>query len=185
MKFVKYIKYISLFIYCYCVPTLSEAQKLAGFQGKRGVIEVGLMPNLLPNSQVHGTIYSSFAITKRISIGVQYNNSLFSKTGSLTTYGLSGEWAASKYTIAPYGRFWAYNFGIMNYSSATEKNLFKGYYFTYGFFDRSIWRPLSLTWGSEVGLYYLKKTKDDGYYYYDDDGLPLMIRLFVRVGLVW
>lgn len=185
IKIMKFSKYILLFILCYCVPTLSEAQKVAGFQGKRGVIEVGLMPvvGVRPTGfrvQMQGTIHAAYAISNQISIGAQYDKSRFSGLGSLTTYGLSGELASTKYSLAPYGRFWTVNIGVANFN--TDMSNYEGYYFTCGFYDRSIWRPISLTWGSDIGLYSLDIT---GSQKEEFPLSPMMIRLFVRVGLVW
>lgn len=182
---MKFSKYILLFILCYCVPALSEAQKVAGFQGKRGVIEVGLMPLLgvRPTGfrvQMQGTIHASYAINNQTSVGVQYDKSGFSGLGSLTTYGLLGELASAKYAIAPYGGFWTLNIGVANYNTGIDN--YNGYYSTCGFYNRSIWRPISLTWGYDFGFYNLEITDSQ------QESLPLssiMMRLFVRVGLVW
>ncbi len=185
-------KYILLFIACYFAPILSKAQVVSGFQGKRGVVEVGLSPLLttvgIGASGIQGSLFTSYAINKSTNIGLQLDRTittLFTER-VFTTVGISYQVRATKYSIAPYGRFWTFNIGRHSIGNITENAADKvtGLYSSLGFFDRSIWRPISLSWGSEIGISNLTPNNPN-MNMWENEGIGIFVRMFLRVGLVW
>lgn len=185
MKFSKYI----LLVICICsMPILSNAQKVPGFQGKRGIIEAGASYGLLSDNVQWGGLLS-YALNRQVNIGLQYDitkgNGQNYENATTIMYGISYQYSASKYTLAPYGRFWTTNIGILQINSKEIENNYKGYYCSIGFFDRSIWNRISLAWGSDVGFGYAQKTVIDPNYSSISDNTLIYFRVFIRVGLAW